>query len=158
MWARDHSRKQEHTVLHRRLPVFQADAYGCLLVQSAFMPDSLPTYFSFEGITLASNGSELTLDYSDPDQGGTKICYRYVVALRFPPRLITWYAHEGSNSEREIGYDQIPADVFRDALDWLRSNAEIARASGKEALCQILDEWLEFLSQLENASEGASAT
>jgi len=122
------------------------------------MLDFRRTYFSFEGIALASNGSELTLDYSDPDQGGTKICYRYVVALRFPPTLITWYAHEDRNSGREIGYDQIPADVVRDALDWLRSNAEIARASGKEALCQILTEWLEFLGQLGKAGEGARAT
>lgn len=104
------------------------------------------TYFSFEGITLAPDGRELTLDYSDPDQGGTKLCFRYAISLQSPPKLVTGYAHETDRSEREIGYNQIPQDVLRDAHDWLIFNLEIARASKKETLCRILTEYLEALS------------
>lgn len=114
------------------------------------------TYYWFERIALAPDGRELTVDYADPDQGGTKLCFRYVISLQSPPRLITGYAHESGRSESEIGYDQIPQDVFRDALDWLRSNAATARANNKEALTRILTEHLESLNQHRSVSSKTS--
>jgi hypothetical protein len=113
------------------------------------MPNAPRTYFWSNGISLAPDGRELTLDYSDPDQGGTRLCFRYVITPQSSPRLITGYAHESHRSPREISYDQIPQDVFSDAQHWLKSNLDLARASGKEMLSRILMEYLESLRQRE---------
>ena len=86
---------------------------------------------SFDGIILSADGNRLALDYSDPDQGGTRLYFRYILSLHSPPRLIAGYAPHGAGSEREISFDEIPAEVVGDARTWLKSNAETAREQEK---------------------------
>jgi hypothetical protein len=104
----------------------------------------------FEGVSLAPNGCELLLDYFDHDQGGTRLCFRYVLPLGASPKRITGYAHESSRSEREIRFGEIPRHVFREAADWLIANAEIARTHQRDTLAQTLTHHLEHLRRHEN--------
>jgi hypothetical protein len=116
------------------------------------MAEPKRTHAHFDGITLAPGGQELILEYSDPDQGGTRLRYRYLISLTAPPRLVTGYGPEIGTSGDEIGYQEIPEDVLCDGRDWLRSNVEIARAQVQDSLCSILSEYLKLLEPGENRS------
>jgi hypothetical protein len=109
--------------------------------------NSSNTYYWFDGIALAPDGRELILEYADPDQGGTKLCFRYIISLDSSPKLLIGYSYEIDRSEREIGYDEIPQDVFNNAHDWLVSNLETATKSNKDALVQILTKYLEIVDR-----------
>ena len=109
------------------------------------MPDADRTHVSFDGIALTAGGQDLVLDYSDPDQGGTRLRFRYVISRKVLPRLITGYGPDIGYTGEEIGYYQIPPDVLGDAREWLKSKAEIAHASNKETIASTLLEYLEFL-------------
>src|SRR5258708_3518321 len=81
----------------------------------------------FEGASIAPDGQSLLLDYFDHDQGGTRLCFRYIIPLHASPRLITGYAHEDSRSETEIRFGTIPRHVLSEAQGWLTWNSEAAR-------------------------------
>lgn len=98
-----------------------------------------------DGISLAPDGRELFLDYFDYDQGGTRLCFRYVLPLSASPKRITGYAHKSSRSEHKIGFGEIPLQIFRDAEDWLVGNAGFARAQQRDTLAKTLIQHLEHL-------------
>lgn len=99
----------------------------------------------FDGVSLSPDGQELLLDYFDHDQGGTRLCFRYVIPLSAPPKRVTGYAHESSRSAHEIRFGEIPRHAFREAEDWLVTNAEVARAQHWDKLAKMLTEHIEHL-------------
>jgi hypothetical protein len=115
------------------------------------MAECMRTHFYFDGIALAMDGRELVLDYSDPDQGGTRLFFRYFVSRSTLPRRVTGYGPEIQGAGKEIKYEELPQDVVCDACDWLRSNIEAARSGNKEQLFGILSDYLRLLEMGEKA-------
>jgi hypothetical protein len=103
------------------------------------------THGAFEGVTLGPGGRELVLDYSDPDQGGTRLCFRYIISLDEHPRIVTGYGPEISYAGKKISFREIPPDVLQDASNWIEDNLEIARANCKDTLSRVLNEYTELL-------------
>jgi len=73
----------------------------------------------FDGAAITPDGRSLSLDYFDHDPGGTRFCFRYIISVHAPPRLVSGYTHEDSRLDYEITYERIPRHVFGEARYWL---------------------------------------
>ena len=102
----------------------------------------------FEGVSLAPDGVELSLDYFDWDQGGTRLCFHYVFRPDAPLRLFTGYADDGDRRAQPIIADEIPVHVVSDARGWLEVQLSAARSQEKTQLCDRLTEHLDSLGKL----------
>ena len=74
-------------------------------------------------ITLAPDGSKLTLQYSDaqaPEPGAERF-FHYVISIHSKPRLITWRSPYSIDSEQEIDYNEVSGEIVREARSWLES-------------------------------------
>ena len=83
--------------------------------------DSKRTHFCSEGITLSQDGGMMLLGYADPDQGGTRLYFRYIISPYASPRMATGYAGPGVGPESEIAYREIPQDVSDSVTDFLKA-------------------------------------
>jgi hypothetical protein len=62
-----------------------------------------PHYSGFcAGVDLSLDGRELSLNYVDAHQGGTKHCARYVFSLDASPRGFAGDAHESDRDSDEV--------------------------------------------------------
>ena len=102
----------------------------------------------FDGVSLSPNGGELSLAYFDWDQGGTRLCFRYIFGLAAPLRLLTGYAHESGRREKQIIADEIPYHVVADGCTWLEAQLATVRNRPKTHLCAQLTEHFEALKKL----------
>ncbi|HEY1677918.1 MAG TPA: hypothetical protein VGG04_09445 [Candidatus Sulfotelmatobacter sp.] len=102
------------------------------------------THSFFEGVALASDGRYLILEYFDPDQGGTRLCFRYTISFKGKTWLASGYGLEPGGVGKEIAYEEIPKDVLEDASHWLKSNQERIRDKEK-TLFKILSDYSELL-------------
>jgi hypothetical protein len=91
----------------------------------------------------------MLLDYADPDQGGTRLYFRYVILPNASPRMATGYAGPGVGPESEIADREIPKDVVEDACAWLENNMKVAREGGqlRSPLYRMLARYLECLTE-----------
>jgi hypothetical protein len=102
----------------------------------------------FDGAAIGQNGRSLSLDYFDHDPGGTRFCFRYIISVSAPPRLVSGYTHEDSRLDYEIPFERIPRHVFSEARYWLTSHIE---AHQDKPITKSLNELLAYLKEHENA-------
>jgi hypothetical protein len=100
---------------------------------------STTAYTHVDGVGVSPDGVELWIDYSDWREQHTTLKHRYIISLHAHPRLIT------DSSERQIGFRDIPEQVFREAEVWLTSQAEVARSQQRDTLAQLFTQHLEHL-------------
>jgi hypothetical protein len=91
-------------------------------------------------ITLAPDGSKLTVKYSEAPEPGGERFFHYVVSIQSKPRLITGHSPYSVDTEYEIDYAEIPGDVVREARRWLKSNLTIAKQ--ESSLARLLSQYL----------------
>jgi hypothetical protein len=97
-------------------------------------------------ITLASDGRQLALEYLEAPEPGAERFFHYVISLQSRPRLITGYSPHSMDTEQEIDYREIPAEVVREARSWLESNLAVANQHDK-SLARLLAEYLAVLKE-----------
>ena len=107
------------------------------------MPETRAHSF-FDGVTLAPEGRYLILDYFDPDQGGTRLSFRYTISLKGETWLATGYGLEEGRMGKEIAYEDVPKDVLQDASHWVKSNLGHVQDREK-GLFKILNDYSELL-------------
>jgi hypothetical protein len=113
---------------------------------------SLTTQRQFGGITLAPDGRELTLDYSEAPEPGAERFFHYVFSLQARPKLVTGISRHSIDAERDIAYSEVPSEVIRDACSWLESNIAIAAERQNKSLSGILTEYLAALKGQHSSS------
>ena len=97
-------------------------------------------------ITLAPDGSKLTLEYSEAPEPGAERFFHYVISIQSKPRLITGHSPYSVDAEQEIDYCEIPAEVVREARSWLESNLAVGNQHDN-SLARLLAEYLAVLKQ-----------
>ena len=65
-------------------------------------------------ITLAPDGSKLTVEYSEAPEPGAERFFHYEISIQSKPRLITGHSPYSVDTEHEIGYGEIPDEVVRE--------------------------------------------
>jgi hypothetical protein len=76
--------------------------------------DILGTHEHFDGVTLAPDGKQLSLDYYDYPEPGAQRFFHYVISLHSSPKLITGHSPISVDAEQELAYEDIPRDVIHD--------------------------------------------
>jgi hypothetical protein len=110
-------------------------------------------FFWKDGISIESSPPALVLDYSDPDQGGTQLQFKFRINYsestesKFKTTLEVGYAHEKEHSVEEITLNQFPQIVIEDALTWLREQFVISEESENKTLKGIISQ---FINLIEN--------
>ena len=97
-------------------------------------------------ITLAPDGSTLTLEYSEASEPGTECFFHYVISIRSKPRLITGHSRYSLDTEQEIVYCEILSEIVREARSWLESNLAIANQQDT-SLAKLLSEYRTVLNE-----------
>jgi hypothetical protein len=95
-------------------------------------------------ITLAPDGRQLTLEYSEAPEPGAERFFHYVISLQSRPRLITGHSPHSVDTEQEIDYREIPGEIVREARSWLESNLLVANQTDT-SLARLLSEYLAVL-------------
>jgi len=108
----------------------------------------------FDGVTITPQ-KELVLDYFDCDQGGTRLCFRYIFSLRCTPRLLMGYTHETKGSETRPEYGKIPPQVFADAQKWLSEQLIGGHSYNSDQLAGSFSKHLKFFDGLNHTVTSA---
>jgi hypothetical protein len=66
----------------------------------------------------------LLLEYSEPDQGGTRLLHRFYISRNKEIEIETGYSHDRKFQRRRIEEKDVPQKVFNDALDWVTQQME----------------------------------
>ncbi len=77
-------------------------------------------YQHLDGVTIEAEGPALRLDYSEPDQGGTRLMIQFRIPCSGQPAQLSGYAHDPQLREREISFADIPPRVLTDATTWIQ--------------------------------------
>ncbi len=72
----------------------------------------------------------LLLEYSEPDQGGTRLLQRFYISINKEVEIETGYSHDINFQRKRIAVQEVPRKVFDDALDWITQQLE-CRPSGR---------------------------
>lgn len=99
------------------------------------------SYQALDEIRITGDEDALDVQYSEPDQGGTRLLLRYRIPRRASrlPIMLSGYAHEGALGHgREVPWSELPSRVARDLLPWLASQRRAAQAARKAALDSFL--------------------
>lgn len=96
-------------------------------------------------ITLAPDGSKLTVKYSEAPAPGAELFFHYVISIQSKPRLIIGHSPYSVDTEHEIDYGEIPGEVVREARLWLKSNLAIAKQ--ESFLARLLSQYLTILDE-----------
>ena len=126
-----------------------ASGGGAVSGEVTVVQDFKRTHFYSEGITLSQDGGMMLLGYADPDQGGTRLYFRYIISPYASPRMATGYTGPGVGPESEIAFRELPKDVVEDACAWLENNTKVAREGGqlRSPLYRMLARYLECLTE-----------
>jgi hypothetical protein len=94
---------------------------------------------SFKYQHLDSIGIEpskiLTLVYSEPDQGGTRLLYRFRFFADKKIEVRSGYNMDADCTTKRLLFKEVPQRIWDDALNWINQQLECAPAGG---LLQIL--------------------
>lgn len=91
-------------------------------------------------VTLAPDGSKLTIEYSEAPDPGAERFFHYVISVNSKSRLLTGHSPLSLDTEQSIEYREIPREVVREACSWLESN--LAKANKDASLARVLSEYL----------------
>jgi hypothetical protein len=100
------------------------------------------------GISLEQSPLSLVLNYSEPTPDKTVCYYHYRIPLSstWPPTLETGES-QYETSTQKINWEEIPDQVFRDALHWVNQQIEIANNNGKANLSTIFSRFKDKLEK-----------
>jgi len=106
-------------------------------------------FYWHDGISISQSPISLVLDYSEPDQGGTRLCFRFRIPLsdELPSSLETGYSCEGYKNKEIIEIDDIPDQVLNDAKDLLIKQIKMTKNTGKKDLYDILNKFRERIEK-----------
>lgn len=68
----------------------------------------------------------LFLEYSEPDQGGTRLLHRFYISQDKEIVVEDGYAHDERFQKEKIPAEEVPQQVLKDALDWITQQLESA--------------------------------
>lgn len=68
-------------------------------------------YQHLDGVTIEPRGPALRLDYSEPDQGGTRLMIQFRIPTSGQPVQLSGYAFDPKLRERIISFAEIPPRV-----------------------------------------------
>lgn len=108
-------------------------------------------YQHLDGLSLESERASMRVDYSEPDQGGTRLMIQFRIPLSGQPSQISGYAHDSELTEREILFTEIPHRVLADARHWIQDQLE--KADSRTQTTAILRKFLEVVER-ETAQQG----
>lgn len=66
----------------------------------------------------------LFLEYSEPDQGGTRLLQRFYISLNKLVEVETGYSHEEKYISRYEPITELPSQVSKDSLEWIARQLE----------------------------------
>lgn len=72
----------------------------------------------------------LILEYSEPDQGGTLLLHRYYISQKKEVSVEIGYSHDEHLRRKVISVEDVPKQIFYDALDWISQQLE-CKPSGR---------------------------
>ncbi len=72
----------------------------------------------------------LLLEYSEPDQGGTRLSHRFRIFQNKEVEVDIGYLHAADFQKKRISIQDVPQRVFDDALDWIAQQLQCAPAGG----------------------------
>jgi hypothetical protein len=97
-------------------------------------------------ITLAPDGRQLSVEYSEAPEPGAERFFHYVFSLQSRPTLITGHSPYSVDIEKEIDYNEIPSGIIHEVRSWLESNHLIAIGLQDTSLARILSQYLAQLN------------
>src|SRR5262245_29829030 len=101
-------------------------------------------YFHLDRIGIDGSSAMLCVDYSQQDQGGTRLLLQFRVPRRAGsapgqlPILQEGYAHDAKLRERPLLWQDLPDRVRSEATAWLTQQRHIAETSNRDALVRVL--------------------
>jgi hypothetical protein len=66
----------------------------------------------------------LMLEYSEPDQGGTRLLQRFYISHDKEVEVEVGYSHDESFQRKQLPVKDVPQQVFEDASDWVTQQLE----------------------------------
>ena len=100
------------------------------------------THQHFDSIRIESD-STLLLEYSEPDQGGTRLLHRFRIFHNKVIEVEIGYLHDADFEKKRIPIQEVPQRIFQDALDWITQQIQCATS---DRLVQILNDFREIIS------------
>lgn len=85
----------------------------------------------------------LTLEYSEPDQGGTSLLYRFHITQNGEVKTESGYLHDMDFKTKRVPINDVPLRVVDDALAWV---VEQLRYAPSGLLLTVLDSFQKMLS------------
>jgi hypothetical protein len=104
-------------------------------------------YQHLDGLTLEAIGCALRLDYSEPDQGGTRLLHRFRIPIKGAIEIESGYTYDPSLSKREIAFAEIPPRVIQDAIVWLKQQHGYALSTGNSAIAETIAKFQERIQK-----------
>jgi len=88
--------------------------------------------FSHQHLNSISIKPDITLllEYSEPDQGGTRLLHRFCISQNGEIAVETGYSHEDDFQKSRASVGEVPQQVFNDALDWITQQLEYSPSGG----------------------------
>ncbi|MEI8353648.1 MAG: hypothetical protein WCG22_03980 [Lentisphaerota bacterium] len=83
-------------------------------------------YQHLDGLTLEAEKAAIRIDYSEPDQGGTRLLHHFRIFMDGHVERENGYAGDTKLQTKEIERNAVPARVIADALSWIREQTMIA--------------------------------
>lgn len=85
-------------------------------------------YQHLDGLALESELCALRIDYSEPDQGGTRLMIAFRFYLDGRIEEISGYVQDRVHRTKAIGREKIPPRVLSDCSAWLQEQERLAGA------------------------------
>jgi hypothetical protein len=82
-------------------------------------------YQHLDGLTLEADKAAIRIDYSEPDQGGTRLLHRFRIFVDGHVERENGYAGDRKLQTKEIKRDAVPARVIADAMSWIREQTTV---------------------------------
>lgn len=92
----------------------------------------------------------LMLEYSEPDQGGTRLLQRFYISQNKEVEVASGYSHDENFQRKRVSGKDVPEQVFDDALDWITRQLECS-PSGR--ILDVLKNFQVVLCSMEEEDE-----
>ncbi len=96
-----------------------------------------------DGISLEQSGEALRIDYSEPDQGGTRLVHRFRIFRNRNAEIEYGYAHDTNLQKNTVSLQDVPTRIFNDALNWIAQQS----ASKNQVLNELLSQFHKLIKE-----------
>jgi len=90
-------------------------------------------HYWFNGISIESSPPAIVLDYSDPDQGGTILLFKYKIPFNLQENTLIeleyHYRHENTKSHKKMEIFETPKQIYSDTIEWIEKQLLNANTS-----------------------------